>query len=49
MFYVLNQDANILFGPASFSECQEESEVMLCAWRDHGLVQGDEFPQILEA
>jgi hypothetical protein len=49
MFYVLNQDAKILFGPAPYNDCQEELETMLEAWRDHGQVEGDEFPEIMEA
>jgi hypothetical protein len=37
MYEVVNEDNKVLFGPASFDECQEEMEVMLESWRDHGM------------
>jgi hypothetical protein len=37
MYEVVNQDGQVLFGPASFDDCQEEMETMLEAWRDHGM------------
>jgi hypothetical protein len=36
MQYVIKNGDYVLFGPASFSECQGELEENLCRYRDHG-------------